>query len=77
MVRNFLSVENSVDHVAAKKSHFDLVSSVWVDFVILVDGLKDVGGCWSVWKFQVVESSLVDYLLVSFIEVFNRHVVEH
>jgi len=45
MVRNFLSVENSVDHVAAKKSHFDLVSSVWVDFVILVDGLKDVGGC--------------------------------
>lgn len=37
-----LSVENPVDHMAAKESHLDFVSDVAVDVFVLVDMLENV-----------------------------------
>lgn len=37
-----LSVENPVDHMAAKESHLDFVSDVTVDVFVLVDMLENV-----------------------------------
>lgn len=43
VIRNFFSVKNSIDHMTAEKSHLYFVSSMWIDFVVLMDGLEDVG----------------------------------
>ena len=37
VVRNFLAVEDSVDHVTAKQPHLNLVSSVRVNLAVLVN----------------------------------------
>jgi len=42
MVVDFLSVEDSVNHVTAEKPHFNLVSCVRVNFRVLMNGFKDV-----------------------------------
>lgn len=44
VIRNFLAVEDAVDHVAAEEAQLDLVARVRVDLLVFVDGLEDVGG---------------------------------
>ena len=50
MLFDFLSVEYPVDHMAAKQSHFDLVSSVSVNLLIFMDDLENIRSCGSVCK---------------------------
>ena len=45
ILRDFVSDEYTVDHVAAKQSHLYLISKMWLDTFVLVNGLEDVGGC--------------------------------
>lgn len=42
MVLDLLSIENPINHMATKESHFDLVSCMAVDFLVLVDNLENV-----------------------------------
>ena len=37
VIIDLLPVKNTVDHVAAEKTHFDLVASVGVDFCVFMD----------------------------------------
>ena len=76
MIVNFLSVEDSVDHMTAKKSHLNLVSCVRINFRVLMNGFKDVGCCRPVRKFQIIESFLVDCQLVPTLEIFYWHIFE-
>jgi len=77
VVRNFFPVENSIDHVAAKESHLNLVPSMGVYLVILMNWLKDVRGSGAVGKLQVVEGSLVDVKFIAFFEIFDGHILEY
>lgn len=55
MISNFLTVEDAVYHMAAEKSHLDLIASVRVDLTVLVDGLEDVGRGRTVRELQLVK----------------------
>ena len=55
VVWNFFAVEYSVDHMAAKQPHLDLVSSVRVNLTILMDRLKYVAGSRTITEFEVIE----------------------
>jgi hypothetical protein len=55
VISNFLSVEDTVDHVAAEQTKLDFVSCVGVDLLIFMDGLEDVGCCGSICKFKLIK----------------------
>ena len=42
VVGNFLTNENTVDHMAAEQPHFDLVPQVQVNLLVLMDALEYV-----------------------------------
>lgn len=76
MVFDFLSVENTVDHVTTEKSHFNLISRVSVYFFVLMDYLENVRSCRSVGKFEFIKCFLGYSELITFIKVFDRNLVE-
>jgi uncharacterized membrane protein YhaH (DUF805 family) len=77
MVRNFLTVEDTVYHMAAEQSHLYLVASVRVDLTVLVDRLEDVGCSGTVRELQLVKRFLLNTQLVPFLEVLYWHVLHH
>ena len=77
MVRNFFSVENSIDHVTAEEPHFYLIPSMRVYFVVLVDRFKDVGGGGPVRKLEVVKSFFIDVEFIPFLKIFDWHILQH
>lgn len=44
MVINLLTVEDAVDHMAAKQPHFDFITSMRINLFVFMDALKDIGG---------------------------------
>lgn len=60
VIIDLLPVKNTVDHVAAEKTHFDLVASVGVDFCVFMDWFEDVGSGWTIRKFELVKWFFVD-----------------
>ena len=39
---NFLTVEDTIDHVAAEEAYFDFVAQMGIDLLVLVNALKYV-----------------------------------
>jgi predicted nucleic acid binding AN1-type Zn finger protein len=76
VVFDFLSVENTVDHVTTEKSHFNLISRVRVYFFVFMNYLENVRSCRSVGKFELIECFLSYSELITFIKVFDRNLVE-
>ena len=76
VLSDLLSVEDSVDHVAAEQSDFDLVPQVGVDLLVLVDALEDVGGRRPIRELQLIELLLGDCSGVPLLEVLDRHVLD-
>lgn len=77
MFFDLFPVENSVDHVAAKESHFDFVSRMGVYFFVFVDDFEYVRCSWSVGEFEVVEGFFGDGQFVAFVEVFDGNFVNY
>lgn len=77
VVRNLLSVEDSVYHVTTKQTHLYLVTSVRVDLTVLVNRLKNVRRCRTIRKLQLVESALIHCQLITLLEVLYRHILQH
>ena len=76
VVRDFLAVEDPVDHMAAEKPHLDLVPSVEVDLTVLVDCLENVRSSRPVRKFQLIKGLLIHNRLIPLLEVLDGHVME-
>ncbi len=77
MLVKFLSIENSVDHVTAKQSNFNLISQMRFDFLIFVDTLENVRCCGTIRKFKLIELLFNYGWCKPFFEVFNWHVCEN
>lgn len=48
IVRNLLTVEDTVYHMAAKETHFDFISQMQFNFFVFVDTFKNVACCGSI-----------------------------
>jgi hypothetical protein len=51
MIRNLLTIENTVYHVTTKQTHFYLVTSVRINSSVLMDRFENVGSRRSIRKF--------------------------
>lgn len=76
MIQNFLSVENSVNHMATKQSHFYLVSQMGINFLIFMNWLENIWCSWTIWKFKLIEKFLVDFKFVPSLKILNWNVLQ-
>jgi len=77
VVGNFFSNEDSVNHMAAKESHFDFVPCMRVDFAVLMNRFEDIGGSGAIGKLQVIKSLFIYIKFVSFFKVLNGHILKN
>jgi hypothetical protein len=63
--------------MAAEQPHLYLITGMRVYFVVLVDGFEDVRGGRPVGKLEVIESFFIDVKFVTFLKIFNRHVLQN
>ena len=75
MFQNFLSAKDSIDHVTTEQSHLDLVSQMWIYFLVFVNCLENIRGSWSIGEFELIEGFLSNLELVTFLKVFNWNVL--
>ena len=75
VLSQFFTIENSINHVTAKKSNFDLVSEMRIYLFILMDALEYVRSRGSVRKFELVKLFLSDAFRISLLEIFDRHML--
>ena len=74
VIRQLISAENSIDHMAAEKSHFDFVSEMTVDTFVIVDLFEDMRSGGTVSKFEILERGVRGcFEIEGFGEIFNRN----
>jgi len=76
VLRNFFPNEDSIDHMTAKESHLDFVSSMRVNSSVLVDRFENIGRSWAVGKFQVIEGFFIKVKFVALLKIFDGHVLK-
>lgn len=74
---HLFSIENSIYHVTAEKSHLYFVPHMAVNVLVLMNVLENVRRCRSVRQFQLIENFLLYFQFVPFLEILYRNVVDN
>ena len=77
MIKNLLSMENSINHMTTEEPHFDFISQMRIYLFIFMNTLKNIRSHWSISKFKFIKCLLCDLKFISLIKIFNRHLLNN